>query len=367
MPPTTPLNNSRALLAAIAALPLPGPTRILNLSGNQERVISLSGMRRMLPPEVSLLSGPGCAASLCPGADLYQAIQLAQREAVTLLAPETMLQLPLGGKISGPRTLLEARSQGADVRLVDAPIEAVLAAQAEPQRAMVFFAAGFETLLAPLAGMVLDGLPDNLSLLLSGRRVEPLIERLVGHADPGIEGLLLPGNRCAVTGTAPWEEIVHRHGIPAAVAGYTDSSVLAAIRALLEQRCRGEARLDNCYQALARPQGDAMALDRLYRVFDVVTGVWRGVGRVADSAFRLRHAYNPFNADERFPDYRAELRQDGVEMPDGCACAAVSLGRQEPAECRQFAVGCRADSPYGPCMASEEGACYLRSDHRRVA
>ena len=368
MPPHAPLNSTRGLLAAIDALPLAGPIRILNLSGNQERVISLSAMRRMLPEAVTLLSGPGCAASLCPEADLYQAVQLAQREGVTLLVAETMLQLPLGTRVFGPRTLLEARAQGADVRVVEAPVEAVLAAQAEPQRQMVYFAAGFETLLAPLAGMVLDdGLPDNLSLLLSGRRAEPLIEQILGRENPGVEALLLPGNRCAVTGTAAWEGIVHKFGIPAAIAGYTDIGILAAIHSLLLQHCRGEARLDNFYQTLARPQGDAMALDRLYRVFDVVDGVWRGVGRIQRTAFRLRHAYDVVNADSRHPDFRAELRRDGGEMPDGCECAAVLLGRQEPADCQQFAVGCRIDSPYGPCMASEDGTCYLRSGNRRVA
>ena len=367
MPPHAPLNSTRALLAAIEALPLAGPVRILNLSGNQERVISLSDMRRMLPESVSLLSGPGCAASLCPEADLYQAVQLAQREAVTLLVAETMLQLPLSGRVSGARTLLEARLQGADVRVAEAPVEAVLAAQAEPQRKMVYFAAGFETLLAPLAGMVLDGLPDNLSLLLSGRRAEPLIEQILSQEDPGIEALLLPGNRCAVMGTTAWEGIVQKFGVPAVVAGYTDIGILTAIHSVLQQHCRGEARLENCYQTLARPQGDAMALDRLYRVFDVVDGVWRSVGQVKDTAFRLRHAYDVVNADSLFPDFRAELRRDGGEMPEGCECAAVLLGQQEPADCEQFSIGCRIDSPYGPCMASEDGTCYLRSGNRRVA
>ena len=196
------MNNSpRALLAAIEALPLPGPVRILNLCGDQERVIALSGMRRALPEQVRLLSGPGCAASICPAAELYQAIRLTERHPVTLLVADNMLRLPLGGYVEGPRSLLEARNGGADVRLISAPVEAVLIAQAEPQREMVLFAAGFETLLAPLAGMVLEGLPDNLSLLLCGRRVEPLFEHALVRTDPGFDALLLPGNRCAVTGT----------------------------------------------------------------------------------------------------------------------------------------------------------------------
>ena len=367
MSPLAPMNTLRGVLAAIEALPLPGPVRILNLCGDQERVISLAGMRRVLPRRVQLLSGPGCAASICPEADLYQAIQLVQREAVTLLVSDNMLQLPLGRRVFGARTLLEAKLKGADVRIVSAPIEAVLIAQAEPRREMVFFAAGFETLLAPLAGMVLEGLPENLSVLLCGRRVEPLIEKILSSEDPGFEALLLPGNRCAVTGTAGWEDMTQNFHIPAAVAAYTSNGILAAIHAVLRQRCADEACVDNCYQPMVRPEGDAMALDRLYRVFDIVDGVWRGVGRVEQTAFRLRFAYDVVNADSRHPDYRGELRQSTGEMPDGCECAAVLLGKQEPADCRQFSVGCHIDSPYGPCMASEDGTCYLRSRGHRAA
>ncbi len=367
MPPHATLNSPRKLLAAIEELPLSGPVRILNLCGDQERVISLAGMRGLLPAQVSLLSGPGCAASLCPEADLYQAVQLAAREHVTLLVSENMLQLPLGRHVFGPRSLLAAKAQGADVRLVSAPVEAVLLAQSDPRREMVFFAAGFETLLAPFAGMVLEGLPENLTVLLCGRRAEPLLEQLLGCEYPGVEALLLPGNRCAVTGTASWEDLVQRFHVPAAVVGYTSSSILAGIHAVLQQHCAGEAQVANCYQAMARPEGDAMARDRLFRVFDVVDGVWRGLGWVQDTAFRFRFAYDVVNADRRHPDFRGELRRDADEMPDGCQCASVLMGQRDPADCGQFSISCSVDSPYGPCMASEDGTCYLRSGERRAA
>jgi len=367
MPPQAALNTPRRLLEAIQELPLPGPVRILNLCGDQERVITLTGMRRLLPDRVGLLSGPGCAASMCPEADLYQAVQLAARERVTLLVPETMLQLPLGRHVFGPRTLLEAQANGADVRVVTAPVEAVLIAAAEPEREMVLFAAGFETLLAPFAGMVLEGLPENLTALLCGRRAEPLVEQLLDCGEPGFEALLLPGNRCSVTGTAEWEALTARFQVPAAVAGYTNISILAAIHAVLQQVCDGGSQVVNCYQALVRPEGDAMARDRLFRVFDVVDGVWRGVGSIQKTAFRFRHAYGVVDADDRHPDLRGGLRLDADEMPDGCRCASIMLGRQEPDECRRFVSGCNIESPYGPCMASEDGACHLRSAERRVA
>jgi hydrogenase expression/formation protein HypD len=362
------MNTPQLLLKAIADLPLPGPVRVLNLCGDQERAIGLSGLRRVLPEPVSLVAGPGCVASICPQADVFQAIQLARRHPLTLLAGDNMLRLPIDPALPGPPTLAEARLGGADVRPVSAPIQALLIARAQPVRETVLFLAGFETLLAPLAGMILQGLPENLSLLICGRRVEPLLEqRLRRRAGPRFDALLLPGNRCAVTGTHAWERIIGDHRLPAAVAGYTGSNLLAAVHAVLRQHCCGEARVDNCYRALVRPEGNAMVLDQLERVFEVTGGAWRGLGYVQSSGFRLRHAYRVFDADGRFPDYRGEASARAGDMPAGCECAAVVLGTKAPVDCRRFDRDCRRATPQGPCMASEDGACHLHSRLDRAA
>lgn len=361
------MNALRALLAEIAALPLAGPVRVLTLSADHERMISLSGMRAALPERVRLLSGPGCAASVCPQADLYQAIQLASRHPLALLVADSMLRLPIGRGLPGPHCLEQARREGADVRAVSAPIEAVMAAQREPRREMVLFVAGFETVLAPLAGMIVEGLPENLSLLISGRRVEPLIEQLLQREPRPFEALLLPGNRCSVTGTSGWERLCNQYQVPAAVAGYTPSNILTALHRLLRRHCATEAGVDNCYRTLVRIGGHALGRDQLSRVFEQADGEWRGLGRVSGSALRLRHAYRVMDADQRYPDYREDVGPETGEMPLGCECAAVLLGEKTPRDCRQFSITCQAFSPYGPCMASGDGTCNLHSAVDRVA
>ena len=361
------VNSPRALMAEIAALPLDRPVRVLTLSADHERMISISGMRAALPEQVRLLSGPGCAASICPQADLYQAIQLASRHPLTLHVAESMLRLPVGRDLPGAHCLEQARREGADVRPISAPVEAVMAAQREPWREMVLFVAGFETVLAPLAGMIVDGLPENLSLLISGRRVEPLIEQLLRREPRPFEALLLPGNRCAVTGTSGWERISDRYRVPAAVAGYTPSNILTALHRLLRRHCAAEAGVDNCYRTLVRIGGHAMGRDQLSRVFEYADGEWRGLGRVPGSALRLRHAYRVMDADQRYPDYRDDVGPETGEMPLGCECAAVLLGEKTPRDCRQFSITCQASSPYGPCMASADGTCSLHSAVDRVA
>lgn len=350
----------QAHLDAIHALPLTGPVRVLHLSGDQERVITQSGLRHVLPAQVDLIAGPGCAASICPAADIYQAVRLAQDHGLTLAVDESLLRVPVPSGLPGPQSLAEAGRLGADVRVVGAPIEAVMLAAADPGREVVLFVAGFETVLAPLAGMVLGGLPDNLSLLICGRRVEPMLAEEPGAAVAGFDALLLPGNRCSVIGVASWEAFAIARGKPVAVAGYTASAVLAAIHVLLQRVAADEAGVANCYRPLAKAEGNRQARERLKAVFDVVAGDWRGVGSIPHSAFRLRPAYAANDANQRFPDYRHASR-GAADLADGCGCAGVVVGRARPSACAGFNRACRPDHPVGPCMASRDGTCHVHS------
>ncbi|MCB1773103.1 MAG: hydrogenase formation protein HypD [Gammaproteobacteria bacterium] len=361
------MKSTRQYMADITTLPLSRRFRVLNLCGDHERVIALSDMREALPENVTLLPGPGCPAAVCPEADVYQALRLVERHDVTLLVSQNLVRLPVRRPDGSVTSLREAMLAGRDIQVIDMPIQAVMAAEASPEREMVCFLAGFESLLAPLAGMLLDGLPANLLLLLSGRRAEPLIDRLLTEKQPPIDGLLLPGNRCAVTGTDSWQELVDRHHVPAAVAGYTVAGILAALDAILRQACEGEAHLDNCYRPLVSAGGNPLAIDRLYRVFDTVDGDWRGIGTVAGGAYTLRRAYDVFNADRRYPDYRPELPAERSDMAYGCDCGDVLVGRKGPIECTFFAARCSPVMPIGPCMASEDGSCFLHRNSRNVA
>jgi len=349
------MSSPQQLLEAIQGLQLPGVLRILHLSGDQERVLIRAGIREQLPAGIEVRAGPGCAASVCPGSDVYQAIQLVQRHAVALMIDESLLHLPTGGDAAGPVSLAEARAQGADVRVIDAPVEAFMTARAEPDREVVLFVAGFETLLVPLAGLLLEGLPENLSLLLCGRDVAPLLRQRLEDEDPGFEALLLPGNRCAVLGSDRWEHLAGGRRLPAAVTGYTAAAVLRAIHAVARQFSEGDARVENCYQPIARREGNAAAKEWLQRVYARTDGHWRGYGEVADSAYRLADSYREHDADNRYPDYRAAASAD--DLPAGCHCGSVMLGTERPSDCPGFGSICSGRQPYGPCMAALDGTC----------
>ena len=165
-------------LQKIRDLAIPSKVKIMNVCGGHERSITMAGLRGALPNNIELIPGPGCPVCICPEEDIYHAIQLAIKENVILVAFGDMLRVPVNVPKSEARSLEQAKAQGADVQPIASPIDAVHIAEQNPQRKVVFFAAGFETTTAPVAAMAAQGMPDNLSILLSGRLTWPAVAML---------------------------------------------------------------------------------------------------------------------------------------------------------------------------------------------
>ncbi|MCP4302199.1 MAG: hydrogenase formation protein HypD, partial [Gammaproteobacteria bacterium] len=170
------------------------PVRIMNVCGGHERSISAAGLRTVIPENVELVPGPGCPVCICPEEDVYEAIQLALNEDITLVAFGDMLRVPVNVPKREPRSLEQAQATGADIRPIASPIDAVRIAQNNPSRLVVFFAAGFETTTAPVAAMLAEGAPDNLLVLLSGRLTWPAVAMLLDSGTPGFDALVAPGH-----------------------------------------------------------------------------------------------------------------------------------------------------------------------------
>lgn len=344
-------------LERICALELPGPVRIMNVCGGHERTITHAGIRSALPAGVELIPGPGCPVCICPEEDVYDAIQIALNEPVTLVAFGDMLRVPVNGPKREPRSLEQAKAAGADVRPIASPLEARLIAESSPDRQVVFFAAGFETTMAPVAAMLAEGIPDNLSVLLSGRLTWPAVAMLLDSDTPGFNTLIAPGHVATVMGPEEWEFVPRDHAIPAAVAGFEADSLLAATYAVLYQFIHGDCRLINCYPRAVRPGGNAQARAILAKCFDVIDANWRGIGVIPASGYGLTEELRDSDARLRFPQPMDAARKRAGEMPPGCDCARVVLGKIYPNECRLYGAACTPRHPIGPCMVSDEGAC----------
>ncbi len=352
------MSTARETLERIRALPLARPVRIMNVCGGHERSISLAGLRDSLPPGIELIPGPGCPVCVCPEEDLYAAIRLAMSGRV-LVAFGDMLRVPCNGPRREPRTLEEARAAGADVRPVSSPEEAVRLARELPDREVVFFAAGFETTTAPVAGVMHRGLPDNLTVLLSGRRTWPAVALLLDSGKPGFDALVAPGHVSTVMGPEEWRFVPERHGLPAAVAGFTPESLLAAFESVLRQLIDERPFLDNCYAGVARTGGNPTARAVMDEVLEVGDANWRGIGTIPASGFHIRPAFAHQDARLRYAIDPETDRKRAGEMPPGCDCARVVLGQIYPNQCALYGRACTPRKPIGPCMVSDEGACRI--------
>jgi hydrogenase expression/formation protein HypD len=358
------MDEARAWLEKIHALEFDRTIKIMNVCGGHERSITQAGLRGALPQWVELVPGPGCPVCVCPEEDVYQAIQLSLQDKVILLAFGDMLRVPVNVKKGEVRSLVEAQAAGADVRPIASPLDAKKIAHDHPDRPVVFFAAGFETTTAPVAAMLAEGLPGNLSVLLSGRLTWPAVAMLLGRFEsspgiPGFDALVAPGHVATVMGPEEWAFVVDRHEIPAAVAGFAPESLLASFYSVLRQLQSGERFLDNCYREVAHPGGNPTARRLLANTLDIVDANWRGIGTIPRSGYALKPAYAQHDARQLFRDHTDAGRRRVGEMPPGCDCAQVVLGRLYPNQCRIYGKACTPRTPVGPCMVSDEGACRI--------
>jgi hydrogenase expression/formation protein HypD len=353
------MTDAAQWLARINALELPSKIRVLNVCGGHERSIAQAGLRGVLPPQITLIPGPGCPVCVCPEADILAAIRLAQDAGNILVAFGDMLRVPANVKKGELRSLAEARRDGADVRAIAAPQDAVEIARKNPAKHVIFFAAGFETTAAPIAAMVAEGIPKNLLLLLSLRRTWPAVAMLLHAEEPGFEGLIAPGHVASVMGAEEWRFVVKRHDMPAAVAGFDPASVLAALHDVLMQVVNSRPRLANMYPEFVRPDGNPRAKACLAEQFTGFDADWRGIGVIPNSGFRLAAHLAAHDARETFHDIVAGAAARREAMPPGCDCARVVMGRLSPVECRLYAKACTPRTPIGPCMVSDEGACRI--------
>jgi hydrogenase expression/formation protein HypD len=269
-----------------------------------------------------------------------------------------MLRVPVNAPKSEVRSLEGAKAAGAQVIAAASPRDAVEVARRNPERAVIFHAVGFETTLAPISAAVVEGLPDNLFLLMSGRLTWPVVAELLASDDVSLDALVAPGHVATIMGAMEWAFVPRSHGIPAAIAGFTPESLLEAIYTVARQAIDKIPNLSNCYSLAVKDEGNALARAMMDECLEVVDANWRGIGVIENSGFALKGKYAAHDAFRKFPVLENGRRRAGL-MPAGCDCAKVVLGKIAPNECVLYGGACTPSSPVGPCMVSDEGACRI--------
>ena len=335
----------------------------MNVCGGHERTLSASGIRSLLPDAINLIPGPGCPVCVCPEESISFAIKLSEQNNIILASFGDMLRVPANNPKGHINTLLESRGKGNKVVAIASPLEAISLAKQNPEHIIVFFIAGFETTIAPVVSMLEQGLPDNLKLLVAARKTWPIVHHLLSSSTSNLDALIAPGHVASVMGSMEWNFITEEFNTPCAIAGFNESSLLAAIYSVCRQIEENNIFLDNCYPTVVNDIGNQTAKKLIDKYFKEYNANWRGIGNIDSSGFYLREEYNNLNAEHYFNDIWQDVQNKSMqkkqEMPAGCDCDRVVLGKIQPNECRLFGKVCTPSKPIGPCMVSDEGACHI--------
>lgn len=326
------------------------PIRIMEFCGGHTHAIMKYGIRQMLAPHVEMVSGPGCPVCVTSDGEIDHAIALASQPDAILTTFGDMLKVP------GSRGSLEqARADGADVRIVYSPLDALTLACRNPGRTVIFLGIGFETTAPTIAATLLRAEQEAISnfLVLSLHKLTPPAMRAVLDAgDVRLDAILGPGHVTTVIGAQAWRFLPEAYGIPCAIAGFEPLDILQATARLVEMVQTGQAGISNDYARSVRQKGNPHALATMERVFQVADADWRGFGIIPQSGLRLRDAYTRFDAARRFAISLPPPKGHGA-----CLCGDVLRGTVAPPQCPLFGRACTPERPIGPCMVSAEGAC----------
>jgi hydrogenase expression/formation protein HypD len=329
--------------------PKQGTMKICHVCGTHEWTITHYGLRSLLPQNVEVIAGPGCPVCIVPAAEIDEAVQLAQQGIVVTCFGD-VLRVP-GSQMS----LLEAKAAGADVRIVYGVADAVEMAQKEQDKEFAFFAVGFETTAPSTAVEALGKPPKNFSFLVSHRLIPPAMELLLGVGDLQIDGFIAPGHVSAIIGLKPYELFPRVYRMPTVVAGFEPIDVLMAVYMILKQHNEKTARLENEYTRIVPWEGNPKALEMMNKAFAVTGGNWRGIGRLPDSALKLREELRDYDAHAKF----GVKVEQGRDILLGCECHLVIIGKIKPDGCPMFMKACTPEKPVGACMVSSEGTCRI--------
>ncbi len=317
----------------------------MHVCGTHEQTIARFNLRAILPSNVKLIAGPGCPVCITPAKDIDTAIKLAEKNKV--LTYGDMLRVP------GTRdSLFTAKAKGADVGIVYSIKDAKKIAE-KTDKNVVFFSPGFETTACTVATEVLNGLPENMFILSSLRLIPPIMELLLGIGDIRFEGYIAPGHVSAVIGYGAYEYIAKAYHMPIVVAGFEPLDILLAVALLIRQIKKGVAKVENEYSWVVTKEGNAKAKRAMEEAFYVASDVWRGIGRVPFSALKLKN--EEVDAEKVF---KIKIEKS-IDIKPNCSCHLVIIGKISPFECKMFAKACTPENPYGACMVSSEGTCYI--------
>ena len=342
---------ARGLVKEIASLSKGQPLKLMEVCGGHTHTIYKHGIEDLLPSNIDLIHGPGCPVCVLPMGRIDDAIAIARMPGIIFTTFGDMMRVP-GSKGS----LLDAKAEGADVRFVYSPLDALKIARENPQSEVVFFAIGFETTAPSTAVTLLRAQAEgirNFSVFCNHVTIIPAMKAILDSPDLRLDGFIGPGHVSMVIGMRPYEFVARDYGKPVVIAGFEPLDIIQSVQMIVKQISEKKAEVENQYSRVVRPKGNPKALEAMARTMELRPFFeWRGLGFITHSALKLRSDFANWDAELRFkvPGLR-------VADPKACQCGEVLKGVIKPWECRVFGTACTPETPIGTCMVSPEGAC----------
>jgi hydrogenase expression/formation protein HypD len=336
------------------------PIKIMEVCGGHTHAIFKYGIEEILPKAIELIHGPGCPVCVMPKGRLDDAIAISQNPNVIFATFGDAMRVP-----GSQTTLLQAKTQGADIHTVYSPLDSLKIAKANPDKEVVFFALGFETTAPATALTILEAAAENInnfSVFCNHILVIPALQALLNHPQLQLHAFIGPGHVSTVIGTDPYQLICQQYRKPIVISGFEPLDILQSIWMLLRQLVENRCEVENQYHRLVDKAGNQTAIATMNKVFEVRENFpWRGLGQIPDSGLKIRSEYAQFDAENKFT-----IPNLLVADHKACQCGNILKGLVKPWECKVFGTACTPETPIGTCMVSSEGACAAYYKYNRL-
>lgn len=326
---------------------------IMEVCGTHTRAIYKSGIDKLLPKDINLISGPGCPICVTESNYIDDAVILSKNKNVILCTFADMLKVP--GSIN---CLSDEKSEGANIKVVYSPLDCINIAKKNKEKEVVFIGVGFETTTPIIALTIKKAYENNiknLSVLHSLKTMPNAIKNLILDKEVNIDGFICPGHVSTVIGIDDFDKLARRNKVPMVLSGFEYVDIIYSIYRLCEMIKAKEYKCENQYKRVVRNRGNELSKKIINEVFKPSCSNWRGLGMIENTGLQFREKYMEFDAKYKFKLWFSNFRYGNVKTD--CICGEILRGIKNPNECKLFKNICTPQKPIGPCMVSEEGAC----------
>lgn len=324
--------------------------RIMEVCGTHTRSIYKYGIDKLLPENIKMISGPGCPVCVTSQSYIDSAIELSKRENIIITTFGDMIKVP--GKIS---SLGEEKAKGSDIRVIYSPLDSLEIAKNNKEKKVVFLGIGFET-TAPIIALTLKIAKsekiENFSIMHSIKTMPNTMKTLVLSEDVNIDGFIVPGHVATIIGENVFKKLSYESKTPMAICGFKSTEILAGILSIIKMVNKNEIKCENLYKGFVKKEGNTKAKEIINEVFLPSDSIWRGIGNIEGTGYKLRDEYNKFDATLKF---KIDVKEENIN--NGCICGDILRGKKTPKQCKLFGKSCTPNKPIGPCMVSNEGTC----------